>query len=83
MSVPADFDPHAFLLSLFEAARKAADPAACVPAHLPPPPKGRTIVVGAGRRAMGRVYREGLSPDEAAAQGVKKAHAEKRALAGV
>ncbi|MFO7483181.1 glycerate kinase [Oceanibaculum nanhaiense] len=60
MSLPADFAPQDFLLSLFEAARKAADPAACVPAHLPPRPKGRTIVVGAGKAAaaMARAVEE-------------------------
>src|SRR6516165_6914900 len=34
---------------MFEAAVAAALPAKCVPAHLPPAPKGRTIVVGAGK----------------------------------
>src|SRR5258706_16147250 len=29
----------------------AAAPALCVPAHLPPRPKGRTIIVGAGKAA--------------------------------
>ena len=37
------------LRSLFNAAVTAADPAARLPEHLPPPPKGRTIVVGAGK----------------------------------
>ena len=42
--------PTAPLLeSLFKAAIAAADPAVRVPQHLPPPPKGRTIVVGAGK----------------------------------
>jgi hydroxypyruvate reductase len=40
-----------FLESLFAAAVRAADPAACVPRHLPPPPKGRTLVIGAGKAA--------------------------------
>ena len=39
------------LKSLFDAALAAANPARCVPPHLPPPPKGRTIVVGAGKAA--------------------------------
>jgi hydroxypyruvate reductase len=34
---------------MFDAAIRAADPAAIVPAHLPLPPKGRTIVIGAGK----------------------------------
>jgi hydroxypyruvate reductase len=44
-------DPAAFLRSLFDAAVAAASPDICVPPHLPPPPKGRTIVVGAGKAA--------------------------------
>jgi len=40
-----------FLRALFDAALSAADPARCVPPHLPPPPKGRTVVVGAGKAA--------------------------------
>ena len=38
-----------FLRALFAAAIAAADPAKIVPPHLPPPPKGRTIVLGAGK----------------------------------
>jgi hydroxypyruvate reductase len=37
------------LRSLFDAAVAAADPAICVPAHLPPRPSGRVVVVGAGK----------------------------------
>jgi glycerate 2-kinase len=37
------------LRSMFDAAVAAALPAQIVPAHLPNPPKGRTIVVGAGK----------------------------------
>ena len=44
-------DPSGFLRSLFDAALDAARPALCVPPHLPPPPKGRTIVIGAGKAA--------------------------------
>src|SRR6218665_2083409 len=43
--------PRPFLTSLFEAAVTAADPLAAIRAHLPEPPKGRTIVVGAGKAA--------------------------------
>ena len=48
-------DPRQLLLSLFDTAVAAADPAVVLPAHLPPPPKGRTVVVGAGKAsaAMG------------------------------
>ena len=35
----------------FEAAVAAADPLRIVPPHLPPPPRGRTVVVGAGKAA--------------------------------
>ena len=37
------------LQSLFAAAVDAALPSRVVPSHLPPPPKGRTIVLGAGK----------------------------------
>ena len=37
--------------ALFDAALAAAAPGACVPPHLPAPPNGRTIVVGAGKAA--------------------------------
>ena len=45
-------DPHETVLRrLLDAALEAAIPARCVPPHLPPPPKGRTVVVGAGKAA--------------------------------
>ncbi len=44
-------DPAALLQAMFAAARDAADPAHCVAPHLPPVPKGRTVVVGAGKAA--------------------------------
>ena len=44
-------DPRVLLRSLFDAAVAAADPSLIVPEHLPEPPKGRTIVVGAGKAA--------------------------------
>ncbi|MEE8279163.1 MAG: DUF4147 domain-containing protein, partial [Alphaproteobacteria bacterium] len=37
------------LRSVFDAALEAADPMRCIPPHLPKPPKGRTVVVGAGK----------------------------------
>ena len=43
--------PRELLLESFEAALAAADPLKIVPQHLPPPPKGRTLVVGAGKAA--------------------------------
>jgi glycerate 2-kinase len=42
-------DPRAFLRSLFDAAIAAAQPSRVMAAHLPPPPKGRTVVIGAGK----------------------------------
>ena len=44
-------DPRALLRSSFDAAVAAADPLKIVPAHLPAPPKGRTLVIGAGKAA--------------------------------
>ncbi len=44
-------DPAALLRELFEAALGAADPKLAVPPHLPPPPQGRTLVIGAGKAA--------------------------------
>jgi hydroxypyruvate reductase len=43
------FDPKAFLTSIFDAAVAAADPERTIRAHLPEKPKGRTIVIGAGK----------------------------------
>ncbi len=43
--------PRELLVDSFHAAIAAADPMKVLPAHLPPPPKGRTLVVGAGKAA--------------------------------
>jgi hydroxypyruvate reductase len=43
--------PSDFLRRLLAAALGAADPAKTLPTHLPPPPRGRTLVVGAGKAA--------------------------------
>ncbi|WP_170605433.1 glycerate kinase type-2 family protein [Ruegeria arenilitoris] len=40
-----------FLISLFQTAVQAADPLTSLGAHMPAPPKGRTIVIGAGKGA--------------------------------
>jgi glycerate 2-kinase len=40
---------EALLRRMFDAAVAAAMPSRCVPAHLPAPPSGRTIVIGAGK----------------------------------
>ena len=42
-------DPRQLLRAMFDAAVHAALPSHRIPAHLPPPPKGRTVVVGAGK----------------------------------
>ena len=42
---------HGVLLESFLVAVQAADPLHIVPQHLPKPPKGRTLVVGAGKAA--------------------------------
>ncbi|RYC33911.1 glycerate kinase [Lichenibacterium minor] len=44
-----DGGARVFLSELFRAAVAAAHPAVAVPRHLPPRPRGRTIVVGAGK----------------------------------
>ena len=44
-------DPRAFLTSLFQTAVDAAAPALAIPKFLPERPRGRTIVVGAGKAA--------------------------------
>ncbi len=43
--------PRTLLTEMFKAAVASAQPALCVPPHLPAPPKGRTVVVGAGKAA--------------------------------
>ena len=42
-------DPRSLLRSMFDAAVGAALPSKCLASHLPPRPRGRTIVVGAGK----------------------------------
>jgi glycerate 2-kinase len=44
-------EPRGLLRELFAAAVAAADPARLLPGRLPPPPAGRTVVVGAGKAA--------------------------------
>tara|TARA_R110002124_G_scaffold233235_6_gene398370 strand:+ start:19565 stop:20827 length:1263 start_codon:yes stop_codon:yes gene_type:complete len=44
-------DDQSFLTDLFTAAVAAADPAEALRGHLPGPPKGRTVVIGAGKGA--------------------------------
>ncbi|MEZ5627142.1 MAG: glycerate kinase [Rhodocyclaceae bacterium] len=53
-------DPRDLLRRMFDAAIAAAQPAHCVPPHLPPPPTGRLVVVGAGKAsaAMARAVED-------------------------
>lgn len=44
-------DPRALLVELFETAVRAANPYDAIKAHLPERPKGRVVVVGAGKAA--------------------------------
>jgi hydroxypyruvate reductase len=41
--------PRELLREMFDAAVNAAQPALCLPAHLPPRPRGRLVVIGAGK----------------------------------
>ena len=53
-------DSKSLLRGLLDAAFASALPARCLPAHLPPPPGGRTVVTGAGKAAatMARAVEE-------------------------
>ena len=42
-------DARSLLRSMFDAAIAAVQPALCIPPHLPAPPKGRLVVIGAGK----------------------------------
>jgi glycerate 2-kinase len=48
---PDDARMRGVLRSIFDAAVAAADPRQVLAAHLPPPPRGRVVVVGAGKSA--------------------------------
>jgi len=54
------FEPRPILRAMFDAAIAVAQPALCVPPNLPPSPKGRLIVVGAGKAsaAMARAVED-------------------------
>ena len=47
----APTDARAFLRALFDTAVARAQPAQVLAPYLPPPPRGRTVVVGAGKAA--------------------------------
>lgn len=52
--------PDLLLREMFDAAVAAAQPARCLASHLPPVPKGRTVVIGAGKAsaAMARALEQ-------------------------
>jgi len=52
--------PRTLLRQMFDAAIASAQPALCLPPHLPQPGKGRTIVIGAGKAsaAMARALED-------------------------
>lgn len=52
--------PREFLRRLFDAAIEAAQPAHCLPKFLPEAPRGRLVVIGAGKAsaAMARVFED-------------------------
>ncbi len=60
MSGSAPRRPQTLLREMFDAAIASAQPAKCVPAHLPAPPRGRIIVIGAGKAsaAMARAVEQ-------------------------
>ncbi|SPK74183.1 putative hydroxypyruvate reductase [Cupriavidus taiwanensis] len=47
----ANAEPRALLRDLFDTAVAAVSASHCLPPHLPSPPKGRTVVIGAGKAA--------------------------------
>src|SRR4051812_48512456 len=53
-------DPRTLLRQMFDAAIASAQPALCLPPHLPEPPRGRTLVIGAGKAsaAMARALED-------------------------
>jgi len=60
MSTVPPVPPRDLLRRMFDAAVESAQPARCVPPHLPDPPKGRLLVIGAGKAsaAMARAVEE-------------------------
>ncbi|MGO9037677.1 MAG: glycerate kinase [Steroidobacteraceae bacterium] len=57
---PRPANPGALMRAMFDAAIASAQPAKCIPAHLPAPPRGRLIVIGAGKAsaAMARAVEQ-------------------------
>lgn len=65
-------DPFAFLRALFDRAVAVADPMICLAAHLPARPKGRVVVVGAGKASarMAQAVIAAWKPDEGPIEGL-------------
>jgi len=64
-------NPRDLLLASFRTAVSAADPLKIVPAHLPKPPRGRTLAVGAGKAAAAMAAAvESAWPADAALSGL-------------
>ena len=71
MNPPATDNPRVLLRQLFDAAVQRALPLHNTAAHLPPPPKGKTVVIGAGKAggAMAQAV-EALWPADAPLSGL-------------
>jgi len=64
-------DPKQLLIQSFQAAVAAADPLKILPGHLPRPPSGRTLVIGAGKAAASMAFAvEQHWPRDAALEGL-------------
>ena len=64
-------DYRTLLIDSFQAAVAAADPLKIIAAHLPSPPKGRTLVIGAGKAAASMARAVDLAwPQDAALEGI-------------
>jgi len=64
-------DPRAFLRALYDTAVARAQPARVMAAHLPPPPRGRTVVIGGGKASGAMTAAlDALWPANAALEGL-------------
>lgn len=61
-------EPRILLQQMFEAAVRSARPESCIPEHLPDPPSGKLIVIGAGKAsaAMARAFEDAWEGEIAA-----------------
>jgi glycerate 2-kinase len=57
LEMASSIQPRQLLQQMFSAAIEASQPRHCIPAYLPAPPKGRLVVIGAGKASaeMARV----------------------------